>query len=76
MFVVINGDATTAGSSFNFFAIIGSMQPMILAPNIPQTNAEGIYIEKAKDCTLNNVTVTNQNGKDITLVNCENIELK
>ena len=49
---------------------------MILAPNIPQTNAEGIYIENAKDCTLNNVTVTNQNGKDITLVNCENIELK
>ena len=33
MIVVINGDATTAGSSFNFFAIIGSMQPMIFAKN-------------------------------------------
>lgn len=55
---------------------ISGTQIPILAPNIPQTKAEGIYIENAKDCTLNNVTVTNQNGKDITLVNCENIELK
>ena len=55
---------------------ISGTQIPILAPNIPQTKAEGIYIENAKDCVLNNVTVTNQNGKDITLVNCENIELK
>ena len=54
---------------------ISGTQIPILAPNIPQTNAEGIYIENAKDCTLNNVTVTNQNGKDITLVNCEHINV-
>ncbi len=29
--VVIKGDATTAGSSFIFFAIIGSVQPMSFA---------------------------------------------
>ena len=55
---------------------ISGTQIPILAPNIPMTNAEGIYIENAKDCTLNNVVVTNQNGKDITLKNCENIEIK
>ena len=55
---------------------ISGTQIPILAPNVPMTNAEGIYIENAKDCVLNNVVVTNQNGKDITLKNCENIEIK
>ena len=55
---------------------ISGTQIPILAPDVPKTKAEGIYIENAKDCVLNNVVVTNQKGKDITLVNCESIEIK
>jgi len=55
---------------------ISGTQIPILAPNIPMTNAEGIYIENAKDCILNNVTVMNQNGKDIILKNCTDVKIK